>query len=148
MEPKPSGLALAQAEFATVGLLLLAALAMALGMLLASHLIGPRRSGPVKQAPYESGMEPVGDARRPFTVRFYLIAVLFLVFDVEVVFLYPWAVLFPRLQAQPGGEHYAWVESLPAGYTPGFWLAAMGVFFGLLLLGFYYEWRRGVFRWN
>src|SRR3989442_3204833 len=61
--------------------------------LAAAHLIGPRRKTPVKQMPYESGMDPIGDARQHFDVKFYLIAILFLVFDVELLFLYPWAVV-------------------------------------------------------
>ena len=60
--------------------------------LLLAHLLGPRKHTPVKDMPYESGMDPVGDARQPFDVRFYLVAILFLVFDVELLFLYPWAV--------------------------------------------------------
>src|SRR6478736_6569540 len=60
--------------------------------LILAHLIGPNKKTPVKQMPYESGMDPVGDARQPFDVRFYVVAILFLVFDVELLFLYPWAV--------------------------------------------------------
>ncbi len=60
--------------------------------LVLAHSIGPRKKTPVKDMPYESGMDPVGDARQPFNVRFYLVAILFLVFDVELLFLYPWAV--------------------------------------------------------
>ena len=59
---------------------------------MATQLIGPRRRTPVKLMPYESGMDPIGDARQRFDVKFYLIAILFLVFDVELLFLYPWAV--------------------------------------------------------
>src|SRR6476659_4523657 len=66
--------------------------ALAVGMLLAGSLIGPRRQSAVKQMPYESGMDPIGDAHRKFDVRFNLVAIAFLVFDVELLFLYPWAV--------------------------------------------------------
>jgi NADH-quinone oxidoreductase subunit A len=146
MEPVRCCFTLAQRDFTTVAWLILVATALALAILMLAHLIGPRRVGPIKQATYESGMEPFGDARRRFGVRFYLIAVLFLIFDVEVVFLYPWAVLYPRLQS---GEHRDWAPALiAAGYTPAYLLIAMGVFFGLLLVGFIYEWRRGVFQWN
>ena len=93
---------LAQSDFTTVGWLLIVATGIALAILVLTHLIGPKRRGPVKDATYESGMEPIGDTRRRFNVRFYLIAVLFLIFDVEIVFLYPWAILFPRLR---GPEH-------------------------------------------
>src|SRR3990170_5856758 len=60
--------------------------------LVLAHVCGPRKRTPVKEMPYESGMDPVGDARQPFDVKFYLVAILFLVFDVELLFLYPWAV--------------------------------------------------------
>src|SRR5881392_4034403 len=73
-------------------LFIAASSALAIGMLVAGSLIGPRRQTAVKQMPYESGMDPVHDAHRRFDVRFNLIAVAFLVFDVELLFLYPWAV--------------------------------------------------------
>lgn len=138
--------ALATSDYRTVGLLLLVAGGIALFILIATHLFGPKRVGPVKHSAYESGMEPVGDTHRRFSVRFYLIAVLFLVFDVEVIFLYPWAVLYPRLRE---GEPASWAATLTAaGYTPAFMMLAVGLFFALLLVGFVYEWRRGVFKWN
>src|SRR6478752_8256288 len=68
------------------------ATALAVGMLVAGSLVGPRRQSAVKQMPYESGMDPIGDAHRKFDVRFNLVAIAFLVFDVELLFLYPWAV--------------------------------------------------------
>src|SRR5213592_1633926 len=70
----------------------------------AAHLIGPKRHTPVKDMPYESGMDPIGDARQRFDVKFYLIAILFLVFDVELLFLYPWAAVYPLPSAagEPG----------------------------------------------
>ena len=136
-------------DFSTVAVLILAAVGIAVAILILTHLIGPRRAGAVKQGTYESGMEPVGDTRRRFSIRFYLVAVLFLIFDVELVFLYPWAVLAPRMNADAGTRELASVQAMvDAGYTPGFLLAAMGVFFALLLVGFVYEWRRGVFKWN
>jgi NADH-quinone oxidoreductase subunit A len=145
---KQSGchVSLAQSDFATVAWLIVVATALTLTILLLTHLIGPQRAGPTKDAIYESGMEPFTDARRRFSVRFYLIAVLFLIFDVEVVFLYPWAVLYPRWHSD---EHRGWVQALlAAGYTPAYLLLAIGVFLALLLVGFIYEWRRGVFKWN
>ena len=133
-------------EFAIIGWLIIVAAALVVTILVLTHLIGPKRVGPVKHSTYESGMDPVGDTRRRFSVQFYLIAVLFLIFDVEVVFLYPWAILFPRLH---GDEHQEWAAPLvAAGYSPAYLLVAMGVFFALLLVGFIYEWRRGVFKWN
>jgi len=138
----------AASEFTPVGLLVLVATGLALVILVLTHWIGPKRSGPVKDATYESGMEPIGDTRRRFSVRFYLIAVLFLVFDVELLFLYPWAVLFPRMGSTQGADA-AWAQQLAqAGYSPLYVLAGVGVFFVLLLVGLVYEWRRGVFKWN
>lgn len=140
---------LASEGYAHAGLLLLVATVLAIGMVVASLLLGPRRTGPVKNATYESGMEPMGDTRRRFSVRFYLIAVLFLIFDVEIVFLYPWGVLAPRLHAEAGSAHAAWAGQMAAaGYGPMYLLTAIGIFFALLLVGFVYEWRRGVFKWN
>src|SRR4051794_38876620 len=79
-------------EFAPIFVFILVAILIALGMLGASAVLGPRRTTPVKQMPYESGMDPIGDARQRFDVRYYLVAIVFLLFDVELLFLYPWAV--------------------------------------------------------
>src|SRR5262245_65697490 len=66
----------------------------AVSAVVAAHLMGPKKTTPVKQMPYESGMDPIGDARQRFDVRFYLVAILFLVFDVELLFLYPWTATY------------------------------------------------------
>jgi NADH-quinone oxidoreductase subunit A len=101
----------------------------------AAHLIGPRRNTPIKLMPYESGMDPIGDARQRFDVKFYLIAILFLVFDVELLFLYPWAVV----AYQEGG--------LPSGIgRVVFW--EMLIFLATLVVAYVYAWRRGVFKWR
>ncbi|GIW93016.1 MAG: NADH-quinone oxidoreductase subunit A [Pirellulaceae bacterium] len=119
----------------------LLALALAIGMWLAGVLIGPRLKTPVKQMPYESGMDPIHDARRRFDVRFHLVAVAFLVFDVELVFLYPWAVALrdaSGLAQLPGGTGtYGWLV-----------LADVLLFIGLLAAGLAYVWRKGLFRWR
>ncbi len=142
-------LILALPDYSTIGVLLLTVALLGIVILVATHLIGPSRRGAVKDSTYESGMEPVGDTRRRFNVQFYLIAVLFLVFDVEVIFLYPWAVLFPRLRAAEVGADSAWAQPLlDAGFTPAYLLAGIGFFFVLLLVGFVYEWRKGIFKWN
>ena len=134
-------------DYNIVALLILIVTGIAVVILALTYLIGPRRRGPIKDSVYESGVDPTGDARRRFNVRFYLVAVLFLIFDVEIVFLYPWAVIFPRLKNSP--PESAWTDALTkAGFTPGFFIAAVGVFFLLLLIGFIYEWRKGVFRWD
>ena len=105
-------------------------IALAVGLLVLANLINPGRAGGVKRMPYESGMDPIHDTRRRFDVRFYLIAIAFLVFDVELLFLYPWAVAFN----QPGHP--------PAAFVGGM------IFLGLLLLGFIYDWKKGVFQWR
>ena len=140
-------------DFATVGILVLVAIGVTLLTLALAHLIGPRRHGPVKDDTYESGMTPAMDARRRFNVRFYLVAVLYLVFGVEVVFLYPWAVVFSRQQqelsasAADGGTGWA-TQLVTAGYGPGFILGAVLVFLAVLVVGLIYEWRKGVFKWD
>src|SRR5438067_9542952 len=86
-----------------VFLFVLCALGLAVGLLTAGRMIGPSRSGAVKAMPYESGMKPVHDTRRRFDVRFHLVAIAFLIFDVELLFLYPWAVASrPALPDEPG----------------------------------------------
>lgn len=103
--------------------------------LILAHVIGPRRDTRVKLMPYESGMDPIGDARQRFDVKFYLLAIMFLVFDVELLFLYPWAVV----AYQNGG--------LPAFLSgPVFW--GVLIFIALLLVAYIYDWRKGVFRWR
>lgn len=115
-------------------------LAFVAGTLLASHLIAPRRPTPVKDMPYESGMDPVGDARRHFDVKFYLVAILFLVFDVELLFLYPWAV-----SAYAGTPES---NPLRAGLFRDAVFVTMLVFLTTLALAYVYALRKGVFRWR
>src|SRR4051812_31202057 len=103
--------------------------------LIAAHVIGPRRRTAVKQMPYESGMDPVGDARQRFDVKFYLIAIMFLVFDVELLFLYPWAVI-------SYGPTPVDVEFRPFR----FW--GVLAFLALLGVAYAYDWRKGVFKWR
>ena len=79
-------------EFTPIFLFILVAVMTAVGMLVASALLGPKKTTDVKEMPYESGMDPIGDARQRFDVRYYLVAIGFLRFDVELLFLYPWAV--------------------------------------------------------
>ena len=81
-------------RWAPVVLLLLIAIGFGVGNIVISLLIGPSRTGPGKEATYESGMVPVGDTSRRFNVRFYIVAMIFLVFDVDIIFMYPWATIF------------------------------------------------------
>lgn len=136
-------------DYAPVGLLVLVVLGLAGGILAATHVIGPKRHGPVKDSTYESGMAPFGDTRRRFNVRYYIVAMLFLLFDVEIVFFYPWASLFSRLNAAAGTASGDWAAQMrSAGFGPGFFLAEMLVFTAILLVGYVYAWRKDVFRWD
>lgn len=112
-------------------------LLFAAGALVTAHVIGPHRKTPVKQMPYESGMDPIGDTRQRFDVKFYLIAILFLVFDVELLFLYPWAVIAYRENP----------KVLPDVIRPVvFW--EIIVFLVTLVVAYVYAWRKGVFKWR
>lgn len=106
------------------------------------HIVGPRKKTAVKQMPYESGMDPVGDARQPFDVKFYLVAILFLVFDVELLFLYPWAVA--AYLDDSGGGAQAGVPVELRGTVFG----VMLVFMSTLAIAYVYAWRKGVFKWR
>jgi NADH-quinone oxidoreductase subunit A len=124
------------------------------GLLLLGNLFNPGRASRVKRMPYESGMDPVHDTRRRFDVRFHLLAIAFLVFDVELLFLYPWAtVVRPPESPAAAGEMAPPLGGEVAAEGPGA-AAARPVFIGgmvflaLLALGFVYDWRKGVFRWR
>lgn len=120
--------------YGPLAILLVMAAFMGVAMLIASRLIGPKRQGPTKSLVYESGMNPVGDARRRFNVRFYIVAVSFLVFDVEIVFLYTWAVTMGSLSPE-------------SGLGPQF-LGRMLFFILTSIIAFCYAWRKGVFRYD
>jgi NADH-quinone oxidoreductase subunit A len=123
-----------------------ASAALSIGMLLAGQL-GPRRQSAVKQMPYESGMDPIHDAHRKFDVRFHLVAIAFLVFDVELLFLYPWAVA-SRNQVAGIDAAVAAASSAGIGLTRGLVFGEALVFIALLAAGLVYAWRRGVFQWR
>ncbi len=111
---------------------------MAVSIIIVAHVIGPKaRKTAVKMMPYESGMNPFHSARQRFSISFYLLAIEFLVFDVELLFLYPWAVA-------AGGAN----PILPRGAEGAgvFW--AVMSFVVVLMVGFAYTWRKGVFKWN
>jgi NADH-quinone oxidoreductase subunit A len=108
--------------------------------LVLARVAGPKKKTAVKQMPYESGMDPVGDARQPFDVKFYLVAILFIVFDVELLFLYPWAT-----------SAYLDAGAADAGIPielRGTVFAVMLVFMSTLVIAYIYAWRKGVFRWR
>ena len=105
----------------------LVAMALAAGLLGASFVLGKRVRNRVKDIPYESGITPTGDARQRFSVKFYLVAMLFILFDIEAIFLYPWVVVYRELKM------FAFVEML--------------VFVILILSGFFYIWKKGALDW-
>lgn len=111
-----------------VVLQILIAMAVASAMIGFSYLLGKKVKNKVKDTPYESGMAPQGDARHRFSVKFYLVAMLFILFDIEAIFLYPWVVVFKELRM------FAFVEML--------------LFVVLILCGFFYIWKKGVLDWS
>jgi NADH-quinone oxidoreductase subunit A len=113
---------------------ILAAFGMGLGMVLASWFVGRHRNTATKLSAYECGIVPVGDARGRFSVRFYMVAMLFILFDVEVVFLMPWAVIYRKLFAITGSRFF------------GFW--EMLVYLGFVAVGLYYVLRKGILNWS
>lgn len=127
--------------YGAILILITVATIVALAILVLSHFFGTHRHGPIKDETYESGMPLIGDARHRFNVRFYLVAMLFLLFDVEVVFLWPWAPVF--YEAAVEGQTIG-----PMQIGKEFLLAEMAVFFAILLVGYVYAWRKGVFRWD
>jgi NADH-quinone oxidoreductase subunit A len=106
----------------------LIALAVAAGMIGASAIVGRKVKDRIKDSPYESGMTPVGNARERFSVKFYLVAMVFILFDIEAIFLYPWAVVYRQLRM------FGFVE--------------MVLFIVLVLCGFFYIWKKGVLDWS
>ena len=106
---------------------------IATAIILLSWLIGQRKPTRAKMSAYECGMTPVGDSRQRFSVKFYLVAMLFILFDVEAVFLYPWAVILRQLKENNQGR---------------FGLGEMFVYVGIVLVGFFYVWKKGVLDWG
>src|SRR5262249_45257028 len=104
------------------------AMALAAGLITVSYLLGQRVRNRVKDMPYESGIAPTGDARQRFSVKFYLVGMLFILFDIEAIFLYPWVVVYRELKM------FAFVEML--------------VFVILILSGFFYIWKKGALDWS
>jgi NADH-quinone oxidoreductase subunit A len=137
-------------EFTPIFLFLAVAVGTGASMLLLSTLLGPRKETKVKQMPYESGMDPIGDARQRFDVRFYLVAIAFLLFDVELLYLYPWAV--SQWAADPAVLAATGAAGIPAaGISPVFRAMVFGeilVFVTILAAAFAYAWKKGVFEWR
>ncbi len=115
-------------EYVPLLLLIGFVVANAIGMLVLSLLVSPQRPTAVKGLPYESGVPALGGARERFSVKFYLVAMLFIVFDIETVFLIPWGVAFRQLGL--------------------FGLVEMGIFIAILFVGYVYAWKRGALEWD
>ena len=113
-------------------------------MLGVSHLTMRSRPTPEKLTPYESGMPPLGDARERFSVKFYLVAMLFIIFDIETVFLIPWGTYYQQLSCDVPLASGA----CPAGHVSFFGLGEMLVFIAILLVGFIYVWKKGALQWD
>jgi NADH-quinone oxidoreductase subunit A len=113
--------------YAIIGLMFLTAIVMGSSLLLLGRVVRPNRPNAVKEAPYESGVPDVAPPRARYTPRFYVVALLFVVFDIEAIFLFPWAVAFDQLGL------YGYIQ--------------VCVFIGLLLAGLAYEWRKGALEW-
>ena len=118
-----------------IPILMIFAVALGFGVLnmSVSHVMGRRRDSRAKLLPYECGMDPVGSAHQRFSVKFYLVAMLFILFDIEAIFLVPWAVVFKSLARQ-----ISWP----------FVFFEMMVFIAVLLIGYVYAWKKGLFEWN
>src|ERR1700719_2287041 len=112
----------------------LVAMALAGVILLASSLVGRHRPNKAKQQPYECGITPTGDAREPFSVKFYLVAMVFILFDVEAIFLYPWAFIFKDLVRNVATRWFGFME--------------MMIYVAILLVGYFYRLKKGAFDWN
>ena len=126
-------------------LFVLCAALMAVGMLVVGQMLGPKRTSAAKEMPYESGMDPIHDARKRFDFRFHAVAIAFLVFDVELLFLYPWAVANKNPE---GIARAVKVAADSSNLSGGLIFTEVMVFVGLLAVGFVYAWRRGIFQWR
>ena len=116
------------AEYLPTLLFLFVALGIGVALIVIGNVLGPKRPTAEKLSPYECGFAPFEDARMKFDVRYYLIAILFIVFDLEIAFVFPWALVFRELGV--------------------FGLIEMGVFLALLLIGFIYVWKKGALEWE
>jgi NADH-quinone oxidoreductase subunit A len=121
-------------NYLPLALQLIVAIGLAGGMVAGSYFIGKKKPSLVKAGAYECGMDPIGDARGRFSVRFYMVAMLFILFDVEAVFMLPWATIFRQLPAITGQKFF------------GFW--EMLVYLGFVAVGLFYVWKKGVLDWG
>ena len=115
-------------KYLSIIIFLFIALGLSVGFIVLNFLFSPKNPDPEKLSAYECGFEAFGDSRMEFDVRFYLVAILFIIFDLEIAFLFPWAIVLDKIGL--------------------FGLAAMGVFLGIPVVGFIYEWRKGALEWE
>ena len=125
------------ANYFPILIIFLIAAVFAAAVITLSRLAGRNRPTTVKLMPYECGVEPVGTARERQSVKFYLVAMIFLLFDIEAVFLVPWAVVFPSVLHDPALRHLRFV-----------FYGEMMLFMVILFVGLFYVWRKGVLEWN
>ena len=116
------------AEYLPVLVFLGVGFAMAIVMLILGFLLSPHKPDAAKDSPFECGFEAFEDARMKFDVRYYLVAILFIIFDLEIAFLFPWAIVLDKIGL--------------------FGLLAMGLFLSILIIGFIYEWKKGALEWE
>ncbi len=116
------------AEYLPPLLFLIVATGIGIALIVVGNVLGPKRPSPEKLSPYECGFAAFDNARGQFDVRYYLVAILFIVFDLEIAFIFPWALVFRELGV--------------------FGLVEMGVFLGLLVIGFIYVWKKGALEWE
>jgi NADH-quinone oxidoreductase subunit A len=126
-------------DYAPIGIMFLVAMGFAVSQLLVTQLIGPRKRTATKLMPYECGKDPIGGARDKFSIKFYTVAVIFLLFDIEVLFIIPFAVAFKALLVQED------LRSIPFG-TIAF--VEIMVFLATLVVGYIYVWKKGTFDWG
>ena len=117
-------------SYIPIAVMVIIAAVIALAMVGGSFFLGPKKPGEAKETSYECGMTPVGDARERFSVKFYLVAMVFILFDIEAIFLYPWAVIYKTFE----NKMFAFSEML--------------VFVVLIVAGFFFVWKKGVLDWN
>ena len=122
-------------DFVPLFIMILLALGLALTLLKLQQWLGPYQPGKIKGSPYESGQDPVGSARERYSIKFYLVAMIFIVFDVELVFLYPWAVSFRTFLEAGGGAALASIS-------------VIGVFIAILAVGLLYDVKKGGLDWD
>lgn len=124
----------AVSQYWPILVLLVLAIGFGVVVLIATHLLGPKRDGPIKGGVYECGVDPIGTARKRFNVRYYLLAMTFLVFDVEIIFLYPWATAFRQIDTE--------------GPVGALFIGRILFFLFTSVVAYAYAWRKGVFRFD